>query len=122
MLRSLPICCVESDRCNYHRSHSGNGSYVLTSAPIRLDNAQVSECMRNFSDLTTYEGEQVHFEVEVRSDPPPTLTGIRDGEVIRDSAVLFYISEVFMEYQGLFIFVRHPTRPDRLTVGPRPQQ
>ena len=46
---------------------------------------QVPEFARGFSNLTTYEGEQVRFEVEVRGDPPPSLTWYRDGEIIRDS-------------------------------------
>ena len=46
---------------------------------------QVPEFVRGFSNLTTYEGEQVRFEVEVRGDPTPTLTWFRDGELIRDS-------------------------------------
>lgn len=46
---------------------------------------RVPEFVRGFSNLTTYEGEQVRFEVEVRGEPTPTLTWYRDGEVIRDS-------------------------------------
>lgn len=46
---------------------------------------QVPEFIRGFSNLTTYEGEQVRFEIEIRGDPPPTLTWYRDGELIRDS-------------------------------------
>ncbi len=46
---------------------------------------QVPEFVHGFSNLTTYEGEQVRFEVEVRGDPPPTISWNRDGEVIRDS-------------------------------------
>ena len=46
---------------------------------------QVPEFVVGFSNLNTYEGEQVRFEVEVRGDPPPTISWFRDGEVIRDS-------------------------------------
>lgn len=46
---------------------------------------QVPEFVRGFSNLTTYEGEQVRFEVEVRGDPAPALSWYRDGEIIRDS-------------------------------------
>ncbi len=46
---------------------------------------QVPEFALGFSNLTTYEGEQVRFEVEVRGDPPPIISWYRDGEIIRDS-------------------------------------
>jgi len=46
---------------------------------------QVPEFIHAFSNLTTYEGEQVRFEVEVRGDPPLTISWYRDGELIRDS-------------------------------------
>ncbi len=46
---------------------------------------QVPAFIHGFSNLTTYEGEQVRFEVEVRGDPPPTISWYRGGEIIRDS-------------------------------------
>ena len=52
---------------------------------LNIDSMQVPEFVRGFSNLTTYEGEQVRFEVEVRGDPPPTISWFRDGEIIRDS-------------------------------------
>ncbi len=52
---------------------------------IKIDAMQVPEFVHGFSNLTTYEGEQVRFEVEVRGDPPPTISWYRDGEIIRDS-------------------------------------
>ena len=52
---------------------------------VGIDTMQVPEFVHGFSNLTTYEGEQVRFEVEVRGDPPPTISWNRDGEIIRDS-------------------------------------
>lgn len=43
------------------------------------------EFVRGFSNITTYEGEEVRLDVEVRGDPQPTITWYRDGEIIRDS-------------------------------------
>ena len=59
--------------------------HIVDDYSVQLDNTQVPEFIRGFSNLTTYEGEQVRFEVEVRGDPAPTLTWNRDGELIRDS-------------------------------------
>jgi hypothetical protein len=59
---------------------------TATTATLKVDHTmQVPEFIHGFSNLTTYEGEQVRFEVEVRGDPPPSISWYRDGEVIRDS-------------------------------------
>ena len=63
---------------------------------------QVPEFARGFSNLTTYEGEQVRFEVEVRGDPPPSLTWYRDGEIIRDSPD--FQVRLFRSFPSLFDF------------------
>ncbi|CAF4167212.1 unnamed protein product, partial [Rotaria sp. Silwood2] len=110
---------------------------TATTATLKVDHAmQVPEFVRGFSNLTTYEGEQVRFEVEVRGDPLPTLSWYRGGELIRDSPdfqifternrSLLYISEVFMEDQGLFTCTASNSAGSsdcsaRLIVEPRPQ-
>lgn len=58
---------------------------LIVSFLFLIDAIQLPEFVRGFSNLTTYEGEQVRFEVEVRGDPAPTISWYRDGELIRDS-------------------------------------
>lgn len=110
---------------------------TATTATLKVDHSmQVPEFVVGFSNLTTYEGEQVRFEVEVRGDPAPTVSWYRDGELIRDSPdfqifteanrSLLYISEVFMEDQGLFTCTASNAAGSsecsaRLTIEPRPQ-
>ncbi|CAF1320227.1 unnamed protein product [Adineta steineri] len=110
---------------------------TATTATLKVDHLmQVPEFVRAFSNLTTYEGEQVRFDVEVRGDPPLTISWFRDGEIIRDSPdfqiftegnrSVFYISEVFMEDQGLFTCTASNSAGSsdcsaRLIVEPRPQ-
>ena len=89
--RSLQMCGVESSGYHCDDGELESGSYVdrwsslLSHHAFRLDAMQVPEFVHGFSNLNTYEGEQVRFEVEVRGDPPPTISWFRDGEVIRDS-------------------------------------
>ncbi|CAF3405101.1 unnamed protein product [Rotaria sp. Silwood1] len=112
------------------------GTTATTASLKVIHSMQVPEFVRGFSNLTTYEGEQVRFEVEVRGDPLPTISWYRDGELIRDSPdfqifteqnrSLFYISEVFMEDQGLFTCKASNSAGSsdcsaRLIVEPRPQ-
>lgn len=67
-----------------------------------IDAMHVPEFVRGFSNLTTYEGEQVRFEVEVRGDPAPSLSWYRDGEIIRDSPD-FQVSEINFDHTSLII-------------------
>ncbi|CAM2700506.1 unnamed protein product [Rotaria socialis] len=110
---------------------------TASTATLKVDHTmQVPEFVRGFSNLTTYEGEPVRFEVEVRGDPAPALSWYRGGELIRDSPdfqiftegnrSLLYISEVFMEDQGLFTCTASNAAGSsdcsaRLIVEPRPQ-
>jgi len=64
----------------------------------------VPEFIRGFSNLTTYEGEQVRFEVEVRGDPPPTISWFRDGEIIRDSPDFQVKKYFFFQIKKKFSF------------------
>jgi hypothetical protein len=64
----------------------------------------VPEFIRGFSNLTTYEGEQVRFEVEVRGDPPPTISWFRDGEIIRDSPDFQVKKYIFLQIKKKFYF------------------
>ena len=70
---------------------------------VGIDVMQVPEFVHGFSNLTTYEGEQVRFEVEVRGDPPPTISWNRDGEIIRDSP------DFQVRKKNLFVSLFHPS-------------
>ena len=59
--------------------------YFILTVIYQIDAIQVPEFIRGFSNLTTYEGEQVRFQVEVRGHPSPIISWYRDGELIRDS-------------------------------------